>query len=202
VFIGLTIEAPEPPKLAAFWAELLGGEVSGTTVRGPETDLVFVPESGPKAGKNRLHLDLASYSPEGQRAKVERALALGASRCDIGQGEVPWVVLADPAGNEFCVLEPRPGYTTTETLAAVVVDSLDPAAQAAFWSELTGWRAGSEVPGVIVGLRAPDGRGPWLEFLRTGEPKRHPNRLRPIVRTHRSATTDPEGNEFSLVEGV
>ncbi|WP_312871514.1 VOC family protein [Amycolatopsis acididurans] len=202
MFLGLTVEAPEPAKLAAFWAALLGWEMTDTTVRGPEGRLVFVPASGPKTRKNRLHPDLASYSPEEQRAKVERALALGASPCDIGQGDVPWVVLADPAGNEFCGLEPRRGYTTTESLAAVVVDSLDPAAQARFWSELTGWPVGSEKPGVIVGLRAPDGRGPWLEFLRTAEPKRHPNRLRPIVNARSGDPADQEGNEFSQVDSV
>ncbi|MBJ7454082.1 MAG: VOC family protein [Blastococcus sp.] len=56
-----------------------------------------------KAPKNRLHLDLA---PDGdQQAEVDRLLALGATRVDVGQGDVPWVVLADPDGNEFCVLE-------------------------------------------------------------------------------------------------
>ncbi len=55
-----------------------------------------------KAPKNRLHLDLA---PDGdQQAEVDRLLALGAARVDVGQGDVPWVVLADPDGNEFCVL--------------------------------------------------------------------------------------------------
>ena len=56
-----------------------------------------------KAPKNRLHFDLA---PDGdQQAEVDRLIALGATRVDVGQGDVPWVVLADPDGNEFCVLE-------------------------------------------------------------------------------------------------
>jgi hypothetical protein len=67
--------------------------------------LVFglVPEA--KGVKNRLHIDL---NPDDQVAEVDRLLALGATRADIGQGDVPWVVLADPEGNEFCVLTPHP----------------------------------------------------------------------------------------------
>ncbi len=60
-----------------------------------------------KTGKNRLHLDLASTSLVAQQATAARAGDLGATPVDIGQGDVPWVVLADPDGNEFCVLSPR-----------------------------------------------------------------------------------------------
>jgi hypothetical protein len=59
----------------------------------------------PKTGKGRLHFDLA---PDGdQRAEIDRLVSLGASRVDIGQGEVSWVVMADPDGNEFCVRPPE-----------------------------------------------------------------------------------------------
>jgi hypothetical protein len=61
----------------------------------------------PKTGKNRLHLDLAPPVSGDQRAEVERLVSLGATRIDIGQGGVSWVVMADPDGNEFCVLTPR-----------------------------------------------------------------------------------------------
>jgi hypothetical protein len=64
-----------------------------------------VPE--PKTGKNRVHLDLASASVTRQAAEVDRLLGLGVTRADIGQGEVPWVVMSDPEGGEFCVLTPR-----------------------------------------------------------------------------------------------
>jgi hypothetical protein len=57
----------------------------------------------PKAGKNRLHFDLAPSAGSDQQAEVDRLISLGATRIDIGQGEVSWVVLADPDGNEFCV---------------------------------------------------------------------------------------------------
>ncbi|HVV08679.1 VOC family protein [Amycolatopsis sp.] len=206
---GLVIEARDPAGLAGFWAALLGWEpVGANTVRAPASDggldLVFVPETGPKHGLNRLHLDLASTSADGLRAKVSRAVELGAVPKDIGQGAVPWEVLADPEGNEFCVLEPRAGYTTTETLAAIVVNSLDPLAQAAFWEEATGWRIANREP-VIVGLRAPTGRGPWLEFLRTEEAKAGPNRLRLLLTATSGGIprpdADPEGNEFVVLTG-
>src|SRR5262249_26254455 len=79
---------------------------AGMAGGGAVPDLLFgrVPEE--KAGKNRLHLDLR---PDDQAAEVSRLEALGARRVDIGQGtDVSWVVMADPDGNEFCVLRPRP----------------------------------------------------------------------------------------------
>ena len=60
-----------------------------------------------KTGKNRLHFDLAPPADGDQQAEVDRLVALGATRIDIGQGDVSWVVMADPDGNEFCVLAPR-----------------------------------------------------------------------------------------------
>ncbi|MCU1431004.1 MAG: hypothetical protein JWP95_109 [Actinotalea sp.] len=74
--------------------------------RGPGLVFVSVPEH--KSIKNRLHLDLAPRGDDDQVAEVQRLVDLGATRVDVGQGpEVTWVVLADPEGNEFCVLSPR-----------------------------------------------------------------------------------------------
>ncbi len=64
------------------------------------------PPVAPKTRKNRLHLDLAPPARDDQQTEVERLVSLGATRIDIGQGEVSWVVMADPDGNEFCVLTP------------------------------------------------------------------------------------------------
>ena len=69
--------------------------------------LVFVPVPENKTIKNRLHIDLAPFAGEDQAAEVARLEALGATRVEIGQGDRPWVVLADPEGNEFCVLTSR-----------------------------------------------------------------------------------------------
>ena len=65
------------------------------------------PPVAPKSGKNRLHLHVAPAAGGDQQAEVDRLVALGARRLDLGQGDVSWVVMADPDGNEFCVLTPR-----------------------------------------------------------------------------------------------
>ncbi|MGQ0838663.1 VOC family protein [Actinokineospora sp.] len=178
--VNVVVDAAEPAALARFWADLLGWRISlendeEVDVQAPEVDgwdmdLVFVPVSVPKTVKNRLHLDLSSRSAAAQDATVARALSLGATRLDIGQGAVPWVVLADPEGNEFCVLEPRPEYADSGAIAAIVVDSRAPGALATFWAAATGWRVVRDTPD-FASLRAAGGRGPWLEFLRLDEPK-------------------------------
>jgi hypothetical protein len=70
----------------------------------PNPTVLFANVPEPKSLKNRLHLD---FVPDDQSAEVERLIALGATRQDIGQGETSWVVMADPEGNEFCVLTAR-----------------------------------------------------------------------------------------------
>ena len=111
----VTIDARDHAALAAFWCQALGYRVAiatpeETAIEPPDdpTDacpaLVFVPVLEGKVVKNRLHSDLA---PDDQAAEVQRLVALGARRVDIGQGEVPWVVMADPEGTEYCVLTPR-----------------------------------------------------------------------------------------------
>jgi hypothetical protein len=108
------IDAHDPVALGRWWASTLGwvvvAESEDESEIRPSPDelpgLLFASAPDPKAIKNRLHLD---FRPDDQRAEVERLLALGASRADVGQtGDEPWVVLADPEGNEFCVLS-QPG---------------------------------------------------------------------------------------------
>jgi hypothetical protein len=96
----------------------------------------------------------------------------------VGQGEVPWTVLADPEGNEFCVLEPRDVYRDTGPIAAVVVDSVDPRAMARFWGEALDWTL-HEVTDEQARLRSGAGVGPYLEFLRTPDVKTVPDRVHP-----------------------
>jgi hypothetical protein len=76
-----------------------------TSGRGPYLDLHLVAE--PKTAKLRVHLDVEPCADDDQGAEVDRLRALGATDLDIGQGDVSWVVLADPEGNELCVLSPR-----------------------------------------------------------------------------------------------
>jgi hypothetical protein len=142
----------------------------------PGIPLVFVPVPDAKTVPNRVHLDLASPSTEAQAALVDRLLDGGATRADVGQGEVPWVVLADPEGNELCVLEPRDRYRDTGPLAAVVMAAADPPALARFWAEAAAWPlVGADER--HAALRHPSGRGPFLELIGSAAPKLTKNRL-------------------------
>ena len=110
----IVIDCQDPQRLGAFWAAVLGYDVvdtsDGPKLQGPDgsgpTVLVVRTPDGPKTRKNRLHLDV-NPTDRDQDAEVERILALGATLADIGQGDVDWVVMADPEGNEFCVLRSR-----------------------------------------------------------------------------------------------
>ena len=77
------------------------GEVEIRRTRTELPGLLFTPVTDVKRVKNRLHIDLR---PDDQEAEVERLVGMGARSVDVGQGDVGWVVLADPEGNEFCVL--------------------------------------------------------------------------------------------------
>ena len=81
-----------------------------TAIRAPDGTGPYITWGPPvvsKVAKNRLHLDIAPPAEEDQLAEVDRLVALGARPIDIGQGDVSWVVMADPDANEFCVLTPR-----------------------------------------------------------------------------------------------
>jgi catechol 2,3-dioxygenase-like lactoylglutathione lyase family enzyme len=121
----LCMDTTDPAALAGFWQSALGWRrthedpdevvlepAAGSREDGLVPDLLFLRVPERKSDKNRLHLDLR---PADQAAEVARLEGLGARRVEVGQGaEVSWVVLADPDGNEFCVLRPL----TAEELAA------------------------------------------------------------------------------------
>jgi hypothetical protein len=187
--VHLAIDAADPSRLADFWAAALEWEVDLDDPDEPVVaqpgyhypdpvalPLVFVPDAEPKTGKNRVHLDLATGSAAHQGAVVDRLRGLGATLADIGQGQVPWVVLADPEGNELCVLEPRPVYRDTGPVAAVVIDSADPVSLARFWSQAAGWppqRSDED----FAALRSAGAVGPYLEMLAVPGPKIVKNRI-------------------------
>jgi hypothetical protein len=99
-------EAPDEVVIVPPHALTEAAERTPLGERGP--GLVFVPVPEGKKVKNRLHIDLAPGPDDDQTAEVDRLIALGASRVDVGQrSEASWIVLADPEGNEFCVLSPR-----------------------------------------------------------------------------------------------
>jgi predicted enzyme related to lactoylglutathione lyase len=102
-------------QVGYFWSKaldwpLVWDQEQETAIRSPAGGPKITwggPPLTPKAGKYRLHFDLAPPADGDQQAEVERLVSLGAARIDIGQGEVSWVVMADPDGHEFCVLTPR-----------------------------------------------------------------------------------------------
>ena len=116
------VNCREPERLAHFWAEVLGWRITitgdpewgieppeGSREDGVVPDLLFLQVPDDKVGFNRLHIDLRpTGDPPDQAAEVARLEALGATRVDVGQfasgGDVSWVVMADPEGNELCVL--------------------------------------------------------------------------------------------------
>ncbi|MBS1696738.1 MAG: VOC family protein [Actinobacteria bacterium] len=223
----IVFDAADPARLARFWSALLERpELAMDTDKAviglnDTVSLTFSRLTDQtKVVKNRLHPDLASLSPDDQRAVVERALAAGARRVDVGQGAVPWCVLADPEGNEFCVLEPRDEYMGIGRLAAIVIDALDPRTLVRFWSHATGLPVTRDHP-EYASLSQPGSF--WVEFVRVDQPKRIPNRVRIAVaspgpladdaaRLRRHGATmpdidpdapdavaaDPDGNEFTL----
>ncbi|WP_412543156.1 VOC family protein [Longispora sp. K20-0274] len=237
--VQINMKASDDAALGRFWAAVLGWEISseapGVTNLEPEgfaypdpvavvVDLIASPE--PKTVKNRVHLDLATTSAAHQAELVARLTALGATPADVGQGDVPWTVLADPEGNEFCVLEPRAIYRDTGPIAAVVVDCADPQVMARFWAQAMDWTL-CELTDHSATLRSAAGVGPYLEFVRTSEAKTVWNRVHLDIRPYPggdveaeaarlrglgatavdlgdgdvswTVLADPEGNEFCLL---
>ena len=113
----VVVATRDPVTLGRWWREALGWlTVNDDPVEyeiQPEPDqmpgILFLAVDDNKQGRNRLHIDLR---PDDQAAEVERLVAMGATRVDVGQGDAPWVVLADPEGNEFCVLAARRASTS------------------------------------------------------------------------------------------
>ena len=116
VINSLTVDCHDPKALAEFWTTALGWLVIAEDEEGvmiaPYEErrpgihpVYFAINPDEKGVKNRWHFDLAPDDQDGEVARLER---LGARRADIGQGDVSWVVMADPEGNEFCVLSSLP----------------------------------------------------------------------------------------------
>lgn len=122
----LCVDCAEPERLARWWAEVLGWQVtvddedeawvspgSGDLTGG----MLFLRVPEDKTVKNRLHLDLRPTDGSSQEAELERLLSLGATRVDVGQRDASWHVLADPDGNEFCLLRSTPTELAEEDAA-------------------------------------------------------------------------------------
>ena len=180
------IDSHDPAGLARWWSEALGWPVTfeedGEVVVEPLGDLedqipvlVFLPVPEPKTVKNRVHLDLAARDEADQARRVDRLLALGATRADIGQtGEETWEVLADPEGNEFCVL--RSTIEEGNPLAAICLDSNDHRSLADYWIQATGWDV-VEQDDEGTSLKNPNGHLPALDIIDVPEPHTTKNRI-------------------------
>jgi predicted enzyme related to lactoylglutathione lyase len=230
----LAFDAIDTNRLARFWATTLGweiGEDNGRDIRVLPTDgtrfvLAFRPVSEPKSTKNVIHLDLVSESVEHQRAVADGLIELGAQPVDIGQGpDTDHVVLADPEGNEFCIVRRGAFLADTGFLGAIVFEPADPAT-GHFWGEAIGWPVVYEQDGDVA-VRAPDRTGPFITFGPPGRSRSAGSRLhldlapdtdeddatavdRLIAlgagtRRSRAATVpwvvlaDPDGNEFRVL---
>jgi len=140
--VGIDFDALDPERLAQFWSVLLGRTLAEATTipdGGSGFRITFVPTSEPKTGQNRIHFDLTTRSKEDQSALVDRARDFGASHVDIGQSaDEPHVVLGDPEGNEFCVIEPGNRFLAdTDLIGAVNCDGTQ--ALGYFWSAALEW---------------------------------------------------------------
>ncbi|MFJ6718534.1 MULTISPECIES: VOC family protein [unclassified Streptomyces] len=143
----ICFNAARPSDLARFWSGLLGWE----SVDGPDEDVVilppvstgfrirFLPSDEPKIGRNRAHFDLTSTAPESQRQTVARALELGGRNIDVGQlPEEGHMVLADPEGNEFCVIAAGNKFLAdTGFIGALACDGTQEVGY--FWSQALRW---------------------------------------------------------------
>ena len=144
--VALCLDANDPVRLARFWADALHWEIDDDThdeiglVPTDDTGfrILFEPVPDKKTGRNRNHLDLTT-SIDDQSQTVRRLVELGARHIDIGQGQdEPHVVLADPEGNEFCIIEPTNNFLADcGRLGAINCDGSRGAGY--FWSAALGW---------------------------------------------------------------
>ncbi|MFI7116361.1 VOC family protein [Amycolatopsis sp. NPDC049868] len=210
----LDIAAHDPHALERFWSGLLGRAIEDTGFR-----LSFVRSDEPKTRQNQMHFDLTSESLDDQRRTVAKALELGGRHIDIGQlPEEKHVVLADPEGNEFCVIEPGNGFLAEcGFVGAVASDGSQEVGY--FWSKALGWPLVWDQDQETA-IRSPHG-GPKITWGGPPfTPKTGPNRLRFVLtgpvseverlvslgatrlgtdRDGRLEMADPDGNEFSVV---
>jgi catechol 2,3-dioxygenase-like lactoylglutathione lyase family enzyme len=169
--VALRFDAVDPARLARFWAHALRwpGEErdDGTFVLRPGAGtgfpIEFTSGAAPKTGQNRNHLDITSESDADQRDTVADLLALGARHVDVGQApDETHVVLADPEGNELCVLAPGNRFLAGGgRLGAVNCDGTR--AVGAFWRDLLGWPLVWDQDGETA-IQAPDRTGPKITW--------------------------------------
>lgn len=224
--VAVTFDAHDPKGLAWFWGSLLDRQVvdegSGALLpaAGNQVGLRFVAASTEKSGLNRLHLHLTSTSVAHQQRIVARALGLGGGHLDVGQLPVEeLVVLGDPAGNEFCVIEPSNGFLAgCGHLGEVACEGSRDVGL--FWRDALGWflvwdRDGetaiqSSAGGTKISWGGPPVSPKWTRNrqrfdLAAADPQREVARLVALGATLLGVgddgveLADPDGNEFCVV---
>src|SRR5580698_4856297 len=168
--LALCIDADDPLRLARFWSGVLGWEMADDSGDGvslvPSDDtglrIRFLPAQETKPGLNLGHLHLTSTSLEDQQQTVARSLGLGARHVDIGQRpEEGHIVLADPEGNNFCVIEPGNNWLAgCGFLAELTCDGSREVGY--FWSQVLGWPLVWD-QGLQTAIRSPQG-GPKISW--------------------------------------
>jgi predicted enzyme related to lactoylglutathione lyase len=169
--VALCVDAADPLALAGFWAEALGWEIGDEThgrVRLVPTDVTsfrmdFRPVATPKLGPNRHHLDLTTTSLDDQRDTAARLVELGGHHIDVGQRpDEGHVVLADPEGNELCLIEPTNRFLAgCPRMGAISCDGS--MAVGYFWSAALGWPLVWDQDEETA-IQAPDGTGPKITW--------------------------------------
>ncbi len=229
--LALTFEAHDPDRLAGFWAGVLGRVVvddpRGALLPGSDTQvgLRFAPGAAEKVGPGRVHLHLTSASPAGQQDTVAGALQLGADHLDVGQlPEEGHVVLADPEGNEFCVIEPGSSFLAgCGFLGELACDGTRQVGH--FWAEALGWplvwdedqetaiqspHGGTKIAwgGPPVAPKHGRSRQRFQLAVADGDLAGEVGRLVALGATRLGSTSngavelaDPDGNEFCLTHG-
>ncbi|MFC7490548.1 MULTISPECIES: VOC family protein [unclassified Knoellia] len=231
--LAVTFDASDPAVLAQFWGGVLGRVMTvdqeGGIVLPPRDDhgfkVRFMPSTKPRVGPNRIHFDLTSSSDEVMQSTIERALGLGGTHLDVGQlPEEGHVVLADPEGNEFCVIPPGNTFLAdTDLIGAVNCEGTQ--AVGYFWSKALTWplvwdqaqetaiqspRGGSKVTWSGPPVAQQDGKDRLHLELATSVDGDHEAEVERLVALGASrvdigqgdvswvAMVDPDGNEFRV----
>ncbi len=228
----LCIDANDSVSLARFWAAALrweihtsGGEVGLVPTDGTRFQILFEPVREPKTGKNRIHLDLTTSSVQDQVETVAALIEHGGRHADVGQrGDEGHVVLADPEGNEFCVIEPGNSFLAgCGRLGSITCDGSPEVGY--FWSNALGWPLVWDQDEETA-IRAPDGTGPFITWGPPVGAKTTKNRLHLDITAHHGdlpaevdrlislgasrtdigqgavdwvVMADPDGNEFCVL---
>ncbi|MFJ9634704.1 VOC family protein [Streptomyces sp. NPDC101175] len=227
----ISFDAHEPERLAHFWSGVLGQERANDSYDGVALlsgndagyRLCFRPSQAQKAAQNRLHFDLTSSSLQDQQEIVARALDLGAQHADVGQGpDASHVVLADPEGNEFCVIEPGNNFLAgCGLIGALACDGSQ--AVGYFWNEALGWplvwdqdqetaiqspNGGTKITWGGPPLMPDPGKDLHLELAPDGDQQTEVERLLSLGAKHLDPThgkdgtmllADPDGNTFRVL---